>query len=222
MKSVKMIFKITLIIILITQFGFSQIVTTRASPQNAKLNRSRGINMLNDIKDVIKRRYYDKNYKGIDIDERFEVAKDKIKTLDHNWQIFRVIAQVVLEFNDSHTRFYPPGRANSPEYGFTLQMIGDKCFVTSVKKNSDAEKKGIKPGDVIVGIGEYNPTRSNLWVINYILYSLDPQEKLSLFLLDANGREKQVWIETKFKSIKERDKEARELRKKKTHINVKK
>ena len=32
-----------------------------ASPASAKLNRSRGLNMLDEIKDLIKQRYYDKN-----------------------------------------------------------------------------------------------------------------------------------------------------------------
>ncbi|MEZ5424634.1 MAG: S41 family peptidase [Pyrinomonadaceae bacterium] len=172
--------------------------------------------MLKEIKSIIKGRYYDKNFRGIDVDQKFDEAAEKIKKLEANWQIFRVIAQVVLEFNDSHTRFYPPGRANRVEYGFTLQMIGDRCFVTDVKKGSDAEAKGLKPGDQVSGIEQYNPTRENLWKINYILYSLDPQEQISLFLLNTDGTsEREVKIKASFKSIKEREKERRERRNKK-------
>ena len=68
--------------------------------------------MLDDIKDLIKERYYDKNYRGMDIDAKFKEAKEKIKKLEYNAQIFSVIAGLVLEFRDSHTRFYPPNRAN--------------------------------------------------------------------------------------------------------------
>lgn len=201
---------------LISQTGFSQvIVTNQASPTNAKINRQRGLNMLDEIKDIIKQHYYDKNYKGIDLDERFKLAKEKVKTLDQNWQIFRVIAQVLLDFKDSHTMFYPPGRANRPQYGFTIQMIGSRCFVTNVKKNSDAEKKGLKPGDWLVGIGQYAPTRDNLWVINYLLYALDPQEQLKLAIKQTDGSEKELTVETSFKSIEQRQKEAFERRKKK-------
>ena len=35
------------------------------------LNRSRAIRMLKDIKKVLETHYYDKNYKGIDIDAKF-------------------------------------------------------------------------------------------------------------------------------------------------------
>jgi carboxyl-terminal processing protease len=186
-----------------------------ASPASAKLNRERGLNMLDEIKNLIKQRYYDKNYRGIDIDERFKIAKEKIRTLDTNWQIFRVIAQVVLEFNDSHTRFYPPNRANRVEYGFSMQMIGHNCYVTDVKKGSDAEAKGLKVGDLIVGIGKFNPTRENLWKMNYLLYALDPQESIKIYVLNPDKTEKEIEIKAAFKSIEERRKEAEKRRKEK-------
>ncbi len=195
---------------------FSQVLVTEVQgPAKAKINRRRGLDMLKTVKMIIKTRYYDKNFRGIDIDKRFKVAAQKIKKLEANWQIFRVIAQVVLEFDDSHTRFYPPSRANRVEYGFSLQMIGNKCFVVDVKKGSNAEKAGLRVGDLVTGIGRYIPTRDNLWKINYILYSLDPQQLLDLFITGSNRKERKLRIRSIFKSIKERKKEAKERRKKK-------
>lgn len=110
-------------------------VVGKADPD---LNRSRGIKMLKEIKGVIKEHYYDKNFKGIDIDVKFKEASERIKTLNTNAQIFRVIAPVLLELNDSHTRFQPPGRSYRVKYGFTMQMVGNDCFVVDVKKGSDA------------------------------------------------------------------------------------
>lgn len=190
-------------------------IDERASPANAKTNRERGLNMLDEIKDLIKQRYYDKKYRGIDIDERFKIAKERVKTLDTNWQIFRAIAQVLLEFNDSHTRFYPPNRANRVEYGFSMQMIGYNCFVTDVKKSSDAEAKGLKVGDVIVGVGQFNPTRENLWIMNYLLYALDPQASIKLYVLNPDKTEREIEVKATFKSIEERRKEADKRRKEK-------
>lgn len=106
------------------------------------LNRDRGIGMLKRVKEALETFYYDKNYRGIDIDAKFKEASEKIKTLDTNAQIFRVIASLLMEFNDSHTRFYPPGRSNRVEYGFSMQMIGDQAVIIDVKKGSDAEKRG--------------------------------------------------------------------------------
>lgn len=196
---------------------FAQItrIDDAASPASAKLNRQRGFNMLDEIKDIIKAKYYDKNYRGINLDERFDAAKERIKQMDANWQIFRVIAQVLVEFNDSHTRFYPPTRANRVEYGFSLQMIGNNCFVVDVKKGSDAEAKGLKVGDIVTAIAKFAPTRENLWKMNYLLYALDPQESLKIYVLNPDRTEHEIEIKSSFKSIKERQKEVQARRRQK-------
>jgi C-terminal processing protease CtpA/Prc len=212
----KFAFTVTLFTLFLNQSAFAQIAIDRAaSPANAKLNRSRGLNMLDEIKDVIKLRYYDKNYRGINLDERFKTAAERIKKMDTNSQIFRVIAQVLLEFNDSHTRFIPPGRANRVEYGFSLQMIGGNCFVVDVKKGSDAEVKGLKVGDIITGVGNFALTREILWKMNYLLYSLDPQESIKVYVLNADRTEREIEVKAVFKSIEEREKEAKKRRKEK-------
>lgn len=206
----KRIFLLLLIIsAFVIQTNFAQgRVDEIASPANIQINRSRGLNMLDEIKELIKIKYYDKKYRGMDIDERFRIAKDKVKTLDTNWQIFRTIAQVVMEFNDSHTRFYPPNRSSRVEYGFSMQMIGNNCFVTDVKKGSDAETKGLKVGDIIAGIGQFSPNRENLWKMNYLLYALDPQQSIKLYVLNSDKTEKELEINATFKSLEDRKKEA--------------
>jgi carboxyl-terminal processing protease len=171
--------------------------------------------MLREIKSVLKSRYYDKNFRGIDLDARFKAAEERVKSLDTNWQIFRAIGQVLIEFDDSHTTFYPPNRANRVEYGFSMQMIGAHCFVTDVKKGSDAEKGGLLRGDRILAVGEYTPTRENLWKINYILYALDPQESIKLTIAGPGNDSRELTVRAKFKSIEERQKEAEKKRKEK-------
>lgn len=215
--SKKFVFIVFLFVLFSVQSNFAQSIRLDqvASPSSVKLNRSRGLNMLDEIKEIIKLRYYDKNYRGINLDERFKIAAERIKKMDTNSQVFRVIAQVVLEFNDSHTRFYPPNRANRVEYGFSVQMIGNNCFVVDVKKGSDAEAKGLKAGDIIVGIGNYGLTRETLWRINYLLYALDPQESIKVFVLNPDRTEWEIEIKAAFKTIEEREKEAKKKRKEK-------
>ncbi|MEO7673015.1 MAG: S41 family peptidase [Pyrinomonadaceae bacterium] len=187
-------------------------VVSRPDP---KLNRSRGISMLKGVKETLEQFYYDKNYRGIDIDQKFKTAEEEIKKLDTNAKIFRVIASLLLEFNDSHTRFYPPGRSSRVEYGFSMQMIGDKCMVVDVKKGSNAETKGLKIGDVITKIGQYPVTRDTLWGLNYYLYQLEPMPVLPVFVQEPGNAEKGIAIEASFKTLEERRKEAEKLRKQK-------
>ena len=173
----------------------------------AKRNREMGLAMLQEIKTLIKEHYYDPRYRGIDLDVRFKAAADRIKTLNFNWQVFRVLAQVLLDFNDSHTRLMLPPRTDYFEYGFTAQMIGDKCFVTDVKKGSDAEKKGLKAGDQILNFGKFPPSRAHLWKILYVLYRLDPVNTVDLKTRNTEGAEAQFTVMAKTMTQKEKDEE---------------
>ncbi|HEX8706964.1 MAG TPA: S41 family peptidase, partial [Pyrinomonadaceae bacterium] len=185
----------------------AQIQNEIVSTADAKTNRSRGLKILEDIKEVIKKEYYDPTFHGINLDERFKVAAERIKKLNANWQIFRVIAQVLLDFNDSHTRFSPPPRALRLEYGFSMQMIGNDCYVVAVKKGSDAEAKGIKAGDIVLKISGYTPTRANFSTILYLIYQLHPQEKLALGLRSDDGTERQTVVDAKLRTGEEVAKE---------------
>lgn len=205
-----------LIVLLLSLFVHAQSVRVdqQASPENIKVDRARGKQMLNDIKDEIKTRYYDKDFHGIDLDARFEAAEDKIEKASSNSEIFQYIAAAVLELDDSHTFFVPPGRANRTYYGFSMQMVGNNCFVIDVTKGSDAEKKGLKVGDVVAGIERYQVTRQNFWLIEYLIYQLSPLPNLKITRVKDNKPD-QLLIESTIVPLKERLKEERERRKRK-------
>lgn len=173
-----------------------------------KTNRKRGIEMLHEIRETIEKYYYDKNFRGIDLGAKFKEAEGKIATLDTNSDIFRVIAATVLEFRDSHTRFIPPARTSTVEYGFATQMIGNDCVVTFVKKGSDAEAKGLKPGDVVAAFGRFAVTRDNFWEISYNIYSLSPLNRLRLTLKNDDGSTHEVIVHASFSTIEQRKAEA--------------
>lgn len=196
-------------------YGQSIRVDAIQSRNSAKTNRERGIRMVKDIRKVIEEHYFDPNFRGIDLKARFKAAEEEIKTLETNSQIFRVIASLLLEFNDSHTRFFPPDRANRTEYGFALQMVGPTCFVVSVKKGSDAEAKGLKVGDVVTKLGPYPVNRDSLWVLNYMIYSLEPQPALPVYVKRPDGSEERILVQSKVTPFKEVQKEIAERRKKK-------
>ncbi|MEO6588290.1 MAG: S41 family peptidase [Pyrinomonadaceae bacterium] len=165
------------------------------------------------MKDVIKEYYYDVKYHGIDLDARFKAAEERIKTLEYNWQMYRVLVQVLMDFNDSHTRFQMPPRTDYFDYGFSMQMFGDECFVVSVKKDSDAEKKGLAVGDKIINIGKFVPSRQHLWKIVYVLYRLDPLDTVDLKIEKLDGSVQSFTVKAKTMTQKERN---AELKKKKS------
>lgn len=191
------------------QFGIKK----QPTPSSPRLNRERGLAMLLNIKDAIESNYYDKNYHGIDLDARFKIAAERIKKLDTNAQIYRVIAQLVLDFDDSHTTFYPPERLRRVEYGFSLQMVGKLCYIVNVKKGSDAEAKALKVGDIVTKFGSFTPERDNLWKINYLYYSVDPQDTLKLSVLGQDNSTREIEINAAYRSEEEQKLEARKRRK---------
>lgn len=164
--------------------------------------RGRGRDMLKVIKDDIKKNYYDQNYHGIDLESRFKAADEKMQQAQSVGQVFGIIAQVLLDFDDSHTFFLPPGRSNSFEYGWQMQAIGDRCYVVAVKPGSDAEAKGLKPGDEVLSIGGFKPTRELIWKLNYLFNALRPVPVMPLTLLSPDGQQRQLEVQAKIKQGK--------------------
>ncbi len=157
-----------------------------------RIDRERARDMLSVVKKEIKGNYYDPAFHGIDLDVRFKAAEEKLNQAASLGQAFGIIAQAVMELNDSHTVFYPPSRAAKFEYGWRMQMIGDKCFVTAVKPKSDAETKGLKIGDEILSVEGFRPTRREMWKINYYYNALSPRNGLNVKIQSPGAKEPRV------------------------------
>lgn len=167
-----------------------------ANPTRAQsissFDRERSRLMLDAIKSDVKNNYYDASYHGFNLDEHFKQADEKIKKATTIGQAFGIIAQTLLDFNDSHLFFLPPGRVAEVEYGWQMHAIGDKIFVTAVKPGSDAEAKGLKPGDEILSIDGFTPNREELWKIQYYYYALRPKAGIKLIVKDPQGKEREL------------------------------
>lgn len=146
-------------------------------------SKGRAKDMLNNLKKTIKSDYYDASYGGIDLDAHFKKAEEKIDKATSMGQAIGIIAQAMVDFNDSHLLFYPPSRSVSSEYGWRMQAIGDKVYVIAVKPGSDAEKLGLKPGDEVVAIEGFQPSRKELWKIRYYYNLVSPRAGLNLQII---------------------------------------
>lgn len=159
------------------------LLSVAASGQNiTRLEREGAKDMLKAVKAEIKSKYYDPTFRGIDLDARFQAAQDKIDKATSNNQALAIVAQAVLDLNDSHTIFYPPARTARVEYGWRMKMVGDKAFITAVKPRSDAEKVGLKIGDEVLAIENFRPNRKEQWKVNYYYYGLSPRRGLKLIV----------------------------------------
>jgi carboxyl-terminal processing protease len=173
-----------------------------ARPQQfSSLDRDRALNMLGTVAKEVQKHYYDPDFHGVDWDATVQKAKQQIKEATSLNMALAHIAQALVSLNDSHTFFLPPPRPYIHDYGFQTLMIGDRCYVVRVRPGTDAEAKGVKPGDEVVAMNGYAPSRETFWKFNYRYNVLRPEPGLRLFLRDLQGQQRQVDVLAKFKQL---------------------
>jgi carboxyl-terminal processing protease len=167
--------------------------------QMSDLDRDRAQIMLQVVANEVRKNYYDPRLHGLDWDAKVAEAREKIgKTTSMNMALSH-IAAALDTLNDSHTFFLPPEHSSRFDYGWQYQMFGERCFVTRVRPKSDAEAKGVRPGDEIITLNGYGPNRDNLWKMQYVFSVLRPQSMLHLTLRDPSGVERKVDLAAKIR-----------------------
>jgi carboxyl-terminal processing protease len=163
--------------------------------------RQQAEGMLRDVADDVKRHYYDPRLHGLDWDFKVRETKEKIDKADSLNRALSQIAALLDSLDDSHTFFLPPPRPYVHDYGFQMQMIGDRCYVVRVRPGSDAETKGVKGGDEVLTVNGYIPTRDDFWRMQYLFNVLRPQPGLRLGLRSPNAGEKHLDVVAKFRQL---------------------
>src|ERR1044072_4080263 len=87
--------------------------------------------VLKQIKEGLKRNFYDPNFRGVDIEARFKEAEAKIEEAQSQAQLYGIIEQFLLYLNDPNTFFAPPIAYSIIDYGWNWLMVGDRCYVTA-------------------------------------------------------------------------------------------
>jgi C-terminal processing protease CtpA/Prc len=168
-----------------------------APPPLSKSDRGIGLSMLASVKADLKENYYDKTFRGMDVEATFADAEQRLKAATSINQTIGIIAEVLMRLNDSHTTFLPPDRRARVIYGWQATMVGDEPYVSSVVSGSDAEKKGLAAGDRILAWNRFQPTRDNLWQIYYLYNFVRPQQLQRIIVRKPDGAEKAIDVESK-------------------------
>ncbi len=174
------------------------LVATSGRPQDiGRIDRERAQAMLQTVAADVQKYYYDPKLHGLDWDAEVKNAKEKIAQAKTGTDLLVQIGAVLESLNDSHTFFIPPSDPVGLDYGWRYEMVGAHCFVTQVRPLSDADAKGLKPGDEVLTIDGFTPTRDSLSKIQYALNVLIPQRGLSLVLRDQAGKIRRVDVMAK-------------------------
>jgi carboxyl-terminal processing protease len=172
------------------------------SQQMSNFDRERTLNMLDEVARDVQKNYYDPEFHGVDWNAVVAEARNKIKRETSLGMALAHIAAALGKLDDSHTFFLPPQRPVRHDYGFQTAMIGDQCFVIRVRPDTDAQAQGVKPGDQVLAIEGYPPSREILWKMDYRYKVLRPQPELRLALRDLAGNQRQLVVKAKIVELK--------------------
>ena len=178
--------------LLLTAFSISY---SQTPPSSEDRDNARA--MLSTVKNDLQKYYYDPQFGGMNLEERFQTAEEKINQAASLAQLLGVVGQVLLDLSDSHTFFIPPGRTYKTDYGWRMKAIGDRCYAAAVKPESDAEAKGLQEGDEIVSIDGMKPTRQNQWKILYLYHQIRPRPGMRLNVIKPSGEQRQLDVAAK-------------------------
>jgi C-terminal processing protease CtpA/Prc len=159
-----------------------------------KIQRDRAYGMLEDVTRALKKNYYDPAYHGVDLEGRLREAREEIEKATSLGQTFGAIAVAIEGLNDSHTRFYPPERPLTLDYGYRLLMNGHACLVSEIRPKSDAAAK-LHPGDQVLTMEGFSTTRESLVRMDYFFSRIYPRAVMRLEVRDPNGAQRQVEVQ---------------------------
>ena len=180
-------------------FVLSPVLVTQAADKNASepmnsLRRDQALQMLKDVHDKVAKEYYDPAFHGMDFEGRYKEATQRITKATSFSDAMGVIAWYLDALNDSHTIFLPPPRPYLVQDGWEAFFIGDNCYIIAVKNGSDAAKKGLKPGDQVLAIEGYRPTRDNWRKLNYAFHLLSPRSGMTLVVASPGEQPRQLVV----------------------------
>ena len=192
-----MIRKLTICILLLLLIALAVETPDIAAQKPGRIEIGEWRDVLRMVKTELKDNYYDPTFHGVDIDARFKEAEAKMASAASIEQLAGIVAQVLLDLNDSHTYFLPPRDSLRMEYGWRMQPVGDDCYVGAVKPGSDAEAKGLRAGDKVLTIDGKPMDRSKIWLANYLYYKLRRQPTMTLLVEKPDKQRQELTIKAK-------------------------
>jgi C-terminal processing protease CtpA/Prc len=174
-----------------------------AAAQSIAVDRQRGLQMLDQVREDLVQDYWDPKFGGVDLDGLVDRARQRINAAQSLGEIFGLVAGVALDLRDSHTHFFPPARVQEVDYGWSWQYVGDRALVTHVDDGSDAKAKGLRVGDSVLKVSGFTLSPTNHRTISYLLRHLRPQPQLAV-TIERDGTRRTLTLVSKFRAFRKR------------------
>lgn len=131
--------------------------------------------IFNEVWQRVNDNYLYANFNGIDWKALHDAFAPQIAAAESNEQFYSIVAAMVAELDDHHSRFGPPAAAVSEDaivsgheatvgIGVLAAPTNEGAFIQIVFPNSPAEQAGLRPRDRIITVDgrPYQPADDNL------------------------------------------------------------
>ena len=173
-----------------------------APPQKVnKVEQGQAKEILHQVQDVVEKHYYDPGFHGFDLRARFAEAERKIDSSPNLLSGLGQVEWAVEGLNDSHTFFIPPLRNVIVDSGWFMEMVGDKCLITAVQPGSDAFKQGLRPGDEVLHVENYEPNRGTYSKIAYRLSVVAPLAEYHFVVAGPGQSARQLTVKSRLEAF---------------------
>lgn len=186
----------TALILLLTLVVLGTTAGTSSGQKANKLEIEHWREVLRTVERELRENYYDPTFNGIDIDARFKLAEERMKTAESMADLEKIVAQVLLDLNDQQTFFIPPTDGSRVEYGWRLLPVGPDTYVGAVKPGSDAAAKGLQAGDKVLSIDGKSLDRDRVWLANYLNYTLRSEPTITVVIQKPDQTQQRLTIKT--------------------------
>lgn len=161
--------------------------------------QARGI--LHQIATLIEKQYYDPTLHGFDLQSRVQQAEHQIDAAPNLAVGVGAVEWAVEGLNDSHTFFVPPMRNVIVDPGWKMELVGDRCMIYAVQQDSDAWKRGLRPGDEVLKIETYEPRRATFSKIDYRLNDFAPLAEYHFVVASPEQSSRALTVKSRMQTL---------------------
>jgi carboxyl-terminal processing protease len=140
---------------LIFNFAFVVFADSDAVSTATRVGR---LAVFDDAWETVRDRYYDPTFHGLDWQAEREKFRPLAAEAQSTAELYNVLRRMLGVLGDAHTRVYAPDERfdwRNPRFisvGIAVREVGGLPVVVSVERGSEAERAGLRAGDILLSI----------------------------------------------------------------------